>query len=94
MRLNSVRDYTQNPTERQDNSILPISKMGEESVKSVTIVEPNDTKFKNDKSGLKKANKRLKNEVTMLKDEKCILINKIFSLSKKLEHLKHVSRRT
>lgn len=93
MRLNSIRNFTQNDKSKIGTEALT-SKIGEGSTNSVAIIEPNETQFKSKKPHkLKQINNRLKNEITLLKDEKCILINKIFSLSKKLEHLKHVLKK-
>lgn len=39
---------------------------------------------------LSKQNKELLNEIAMIKDEKCVLINRIFALSKKYELMKTV----
>ena len=44
----------------------------------------------NNQNSLVKINQELRTEITKLNDEKCIMINKIFSLSKKYELMKSV----
>jgi len=88
LRLHSVHSAL--PSQREE-SIIHVSDNNSVQLVEVRSSQQKASDDKHRKDDLTSENKELRSEITKLKDEKCILINKIFSLSKMLEHLKNVN---
>ena len=88
MRLHSVKSYgAKTKAAKQAESVVQISEDNEAEV-SVQMVDRNAKEVRD--LDMEAENKDLRLEISKMKEEKCILINKLFSTSSKYEHLKKV----
>ena len=84
MRLHSVKSHGANTkVAKQAESVVQISEDND-----VQMVDRNTKEVRH--LDMEAENKDLRVEVSKMKEEKCILINKLFSTSSKYEHLKKV----